>query len=349
MKEAEILMALATVVLVSVATWFAWSVHWILGAIVLMFGAIYIVASIKIVAEEYFVLPEFLGVFLGVFKRGPHFLPKGFAKIVKEDNFKIKTIPLFNSENKEQNFVDFAKGGKGKITAPLRARIGKPDEMARASHYEADEESGGSSSQIVALFEAAIRDAIQEETFEDFMQQTFKTGDLLKGLLEKNDPEGTKELIQKAKDIGWKILDIPFEDIQPDEETAKTRAEQYQSLVDLKEAEMKAEREAMETAGTVIQMLAQNHGKTKKEIQEEMKKDKKLQKEFKEILISLLKQKRAIDGKAYFAFENLSPKKGKGTSTDMESLVMQVLAMLTKQQAKPETNKKERKKQPGYW
>lgn len=350
MREIEILMLLVTAILVSVITWFAWDIHWILGLVVGMLGIIYIIASFEIVGEKHFVIPEFLGFFIGPKKEGPRFFPLGIITIKKRDNTQIKTIQLFSHSEDNRNYTDFKNGAKAKINADLRARIGESDKMIEDSYYKADETSGGTEQQLIALVEAALRDVAQERSFEGFMQESFELGDLFKGLLKKKKPEETEDLIEKVRCIGWEIVDIPFKDVQPDEETERIRREKYQTEVDLSEALMKAEREGIETAGTVIQALAQSYGKTKEEIQKEMKKNKKMQKEFIEKLVPLLKQKRAIEGKAYFAFENLSNKERSGKGTDIGSLVMQAIAMLAKQQSKQETNdKKQRKEIPAAW
>lgn len=102
-------------------------------------------------------------------------------------------------------------------------------------------------------------------------------------------------LIQEfEKDYGVKFKPggMEMKDITPREEYQKAATFKYL-------AERQKEKRAIETVGTVIEMMARSRSKTAKEIQDSIETDPKLQREFLDLSKDLIVRQIAIDGRSF--------------------------------------------------
>jgi len=94
-------------------------------------------------------------------------------------------------------------------------------------------------------------------------------------------------------------LKLAIEEIKLPRELEQALPEPDKARLDAQAAKFVAETRAIETVGTVIEMMAESRGKTPKEIQDSIEADLDAQREFLDLSQDLVKRRMALDGKSF--------------------------------------------------
>jgi len=109
------------------------------------------------------------------------------------------------------------------------------------------------------------------------------------------------EMIEKKWGIKIEALPIRTVDVPPEFQVAAAaqRKAEFEATAAFTKAEIDAKTRAVETVGTVIEMMSSARGKTADEIKKEIDTDSERQKEFLELAKDLIIRKIGIEGKGY--------------------------------------------------
>lgn len=142
---------------------------------------------------------------------------------------------------------------------------------------------------ILNRIKPLFREHVATVTYEELLSETQKVnGELWKKL----DEAGLIEEFENDYGVKIKPGGIEMKDITPPPEYQKASTQKYL-------AEREAEKRSGETMGAVIQMMASVKGVEVDQIQEEIKNDPELEKEFRRFCQDLIHRKMAIEGGSY--------------------------------------------------
>lgn len=342
---------------VAIATVLAFSLlmpTWGLGfGLPLAAGAFFLVVGLVWIREKHSAPIERFGRYVRTLKPGLKliFLP-GAVERIKEVLFvEQKGLPLFETPIK----VDFKDGSGIPKAAKVYIEINKPDEeyltdeekkrvkkgekiKARTGVYRAVYHIENREEEIKSRVENAVRSFLNGLMLEQGIEMALGGYDLLEA--NRMPKKEVTRLRETFDDWGTRLIATTIGDFDLESDLVKVRGERHKRIKEREAASEVAKRRAIETVGSLIEMLSEDLGMPREEIQKWLRdKPKKFLEKYGNIVsrdLDIIHRRMGIDGGAYLDIRTVAGEPGK-TFLDLIALWKRMPP------GRPEEERKERR------
>lgn len=258
---------------------------------------IYIVSGIKIIREQERWVIEFFGKFWKVKGPGLRLVLPGLMRVRAVVNIWEQMVSLFEEPIK----IDFIDGSAVPRDAMVFVRISSPDKP-----YKTSDERNASGVYRTVYFISDWRKAVKNE-IENAVRSYLNGMTIDKGITEKGagydltnhmEVEEVNRIREALKDWGLELLRITIMDFDLEPDLVEARGKLLIQQRKAQGAQYEKETRALETMGSLIQMIAVATGRSYEKMQEEIKRNPKLTEELTSYAKELVSRQMSIDGLA---------------------------------------------------
>ena len=267
-------------------------------SVIVLVIVVFSLAGYTTVQQQERRMVEFFGKYFKTLRPGLRWIVPGVMKIRATVSIWEQSVSLFSEPIK----IDFKDGSAVPKGAEVFVKMKSPDipykvddnDEAKSGAYRAIYEIDNWRTAVKKLMENTVRSYLNGLTIDEGVTMT-KAGFDLKDRL----PKGELKRVETAlASWGFELKKVTVTDFDLEPDLVKARGEVQKRKRERETSEEERKIRALETMGSLISMVSLYTGEKEKDIQKEIRGNKKLKKKFFDVSTDMITRRMSIDGNA---------------------------------------------------